>query len=474
MVSPEKIESFFHPRSIAIVGVSDRMANAGKMFYHSQKGQGFSGPVYAVNPNRDVKDIPTFRRLVDIPGPVDYVIVCVPSQHVPGVIEDAVAKGVRCATVFSSGFSETGTQEGTALQERIAETARRGGLHIIGPNCMGIHCPASGLSFRPDMPTSSGPAGLASQSGGIAISSALMAAARGVPFGKIISFGNESDLSAPDIIRYYAQDPETEVIVLYAEGTRDGRALAGALIEAGRKKPLIALKGGRSAEGGRAVSSHTGALAGDMAAWDAVFRQANAVVVPDLDEMIDAVEAYQRLDMPRGRNLAVLTISGGFGVVGTDLVAEHGFRLPAFSDKAARAIGEHIHLPGTSCRNPLDMAANIFWLGDHSPLFRSINDDGNIDALLVLLSIEYVVFDEANMGGFTKWFLSAFLAGLKSFERPAAFVLFHSIMPESRLQIESRIREAGYPVFPTVQRALSALAGRMRSRAAEKAVGGQD
>ncbi len=461
MVSPEQIDQFFHPRSAAVVGVSDKTGNAGRMFYESLVRHGFSGPLYAIHPERDASGIPTFRRLVDVPGPVDYIIICVPASKVESVIHDAVAKRVRCATIFSSGFAETGNEEGRRLQDRIVEIATTGGLHLIGPNCMGIHHPSAGLSFRHDMPTEDGPAGMASQSGGLAISGGMLAALRGTPFGKIISYGNESDLSGPDIIRYFIQDEETRVIVVYAEGTRDGRDLAQALIEAGRRKPLIVLKGGRSVEGGRAVASHTGALAGNQVAWDAVFRQANAVVVPDMDEMIDTIEACIKLDQPRGRNLAVLTISGGFGVVATDLVAEAGFRIPAFSPHTARSIGEHIRMPGTSCKNPLDLAANIFWLSDHTPLFKAINDDPDIDALLLLMSMEYVAFDDAGFGDFTNWFFKVFLAGLKSFKRPAAFVFFHSIHSESRLKLERRILDAGYPVFPTVQRALAALRRRM-------------
>jgi acyl-CoA synthetase (NDP forming) len=183
--------------------------------------------------------------------------------------------------------------------------------------------------------------------------------------------------------------------------------------------------------------------------------------------MIDAVEGYVKLERPGGRNLALITISGGFGVIASDLVSEAGFGLPAFSPETAGAIGKHIHMPGTSSKNPLDLAANIFWLPDHSPLFKPINDDPDIDALLVLISMEYVAFRDNGSGKLTDRFFRIFLDGLKSFTKPAAFVFFHSIQAEGRLKLERKIMDSGYPVLPTVPRALSMLTRRLQFRPGE-------
>jgi acyl-CoA synthetase (NDP forming) len=457
----QKMDRLWRPRSVAVVGVSDKPGNMGQMFALSLKKQGFKGPIIGVNPASELKSLPWVRRLQDYDGPLDHIIISVPAKLIEGVIWDAVEKGVRSAAMFTSGFAEEGRDEGRRLQERIAAMAREGGLRLIGPNCMGLHYPPAGLSFRPDMPTAWGRTAMTSQSGGMAISTLMNAAERGVPLGKVVSYGNECDLTAQDFIRYFAADPETDRIVIYIEGTQTGPDLAEAMIAAGKKKPLIVCKGGRTEVGTRAAASHTGALAGSGRMWEAVFKQAGAKVAGGIDELADLIELEQRMERPQGRGLALLTVSGGFGVFATDLAAEHGFSVPQFSPETSAAMGKFINFPGTSVKNPLDMAAAIFWQKDHGPIYAPLKDDPNIDAVLVLLSIEYLHvlegFGEIEPARFAKWFLKHIFNGLQAAAKPAAFIFFESVEPAARLEYVKYIREAGYPVFPTMERAMRAL-----------------
>lgn len=461
----EEMDRLWRPRSIAIVGLSDKLGNMGQMFALALKNQGFQGPLVGVNPEAELQSLPRLRRLQDFEGPLDHIIVCVPARLIEGVIRDAVEKGVRSAAMFTSGFSEEGHEEGRRLEARIAAMAREGGLRLIGPNCMGLHYPPHGLSFRPDMPTAWGRTAMTSQSGGMALSTLLNCAERGVPLGKVVSYGNECDLTAEDFIRYFADDPETDRIAMYIEGTRRGAALLQAMIAAGRKKPLLVCKGGRTAVGNRAAASHTGALAGAQEIWQAAFRQAGARVAGSIDELCDLIELEERFPLARGRGLALLTISGGFGVFATDVAAEHGFSVPPFAPETREAMARFINFPGTSVQNPLDMAAAIFWQGDHVPIYAPLHQDPNIHAVLVLLSIEYIHliegFGPLDPVKFTRWFLKRMFQGLRAVDKPTAFVFFESVKPERRGEYIKQIREAGFPVFPTVERALKALAQRL-------------
>jgi acyl-CoA synthetase (NDP forming) len=213
----------------------------------------------------------------NLPGPVDYVVSCVPAWQTPELLEDCRASGVKVVQLYMAGFSETGQGEGIELQKQLVEMARRGRLRLIGPNCMGVYCPSSGMSFSLDFPREPGNIGLLCQSGGNAIYLIRSGAARGLRFSKAISYGNACDLNECDILEYLADDPETKVIAAYLEGTTDGRRLADVLAEAASAKPVVIYKGGYTEAGSRAAASHTGAMAGSQAIWDGVIRQAGAI-----------------------------------------------------------------------------------------------------------------------------------------------------------------------------------------------------
>jgi len=460
----ESIDRLFHPRAVAVVGVSDRRGNQGRFLIESMTNCGYKGKIYAVNPREKVGQWESYPRVSEIPGPVDHIIVSVPFTAVAEVIADAGKKGVRSAAMFSSGFSESGTEEGRRLQEELARVGRESGVRLIGPNCMGFYCPSTGLSFRPDMAMVDGHIGFISQSGGVCITGIFMGADRGIGFSKAISYGNETDLGAPEFLDYFAEDPQTKIIILYIEGTKRGRLLFDALKRASSKKPVFVLKGGLTASGLRAVSSHTGALAGAGIMWEKAVRQAGAAMVNDLDELIDAAQAAQMLAKPAGRRVGLLTISGGFGVFATDLIEKAGFEMPEYSDETRADLFKIIKNPGTSVKNPLDMAASFFQPKHYPKIISALNTDKVIDLFVTLLAIDYLTFRGEGGAQWAIFLIEKLLDAFKELKKPNAIVFFQTGMNEARLTLERTIVKAGYPLYPTVERALSALDRRIRAR----------
>lgn len=454
----EQLDRIFHPQAMAAVGVSDKMDNMGMGFLIGYQKHGFKGPLYAIHPHKQFARFPAFPSLTAVPGPVDFVNVCVPAAQVPAVIADCGKKGVLAAMIFTSGFRESGTAEGLALEEEVIRIAREGGVRLIGPNCMGIHCPESGMTIRADMPvTPSGAIGLIAQSGGVAISTTMAAAERGLGFSKVVSFGNESDLGPPEFLQYYARDARTRVIGLYLEGTRRPDELKAALTDAAARKPVVLLKGGGSDVGQRAVASHTGALAGRDEAWNALVHQAGAARVNDIDELLDMAVLYSLSAPPPGRRVGLLSVSGGFGVFGADQVARAGFELPELSADTRAALKKDFDAPGTSTRNPLDLAAKFFQPQLYEHLFTTLDRDPNVDCYIVVLAMEYMAWLGKHAEPMADFMVNAIAAGLKRMHKPIYLVFFHTALDHLRLKYDRLLLNHGFPVFRDLTRCLLAL-----------------
>ncbi|MCP4755878.1 MAG: hypothetical protein GY866_33880 [Proteobacteria bacterium] len=453
----KKTDLLFHPRSVAVVGESSRGA-IGPGFLLAHRKQGFPGKLYAINPKGQVEDFETYASLRDVPGPVDHVVVSVPARVLPSIIEDCVAKGVRSAAMFTSGFREWDGEEGMAREAEIVEIARRNGLRLIGPNCMGFYCPDTGLSYRRDMPTlKNGRISIVSQSGGLAQTPVYAAADKGIAFGKSISYGNECDFGAVDSLLYLAEDPDTEIICVYIEGTRDGDALRRALGVAAKAKPVLVLKGGKTASGSRAVQSHTGAMAGSNIVWKSMCEQTGAVMVEDVDEMLDTAKMLLLAPRPKGRRLVLLSVSGGLGVMFTDLFTMDGFEVPSFGEKTQTDLRQWIDIPGTSIQNPLDMASSFFIIDDHQPLFERLDRDENVDIVGMVLAMEYLGASGENSSEIGNHVLGKLTSAFEAVRKPLVVVFPETINAKVRLDLEKKIIQAGYPVFPSVARCTRAM-----------------
>jgi acyl-CoA synthetase (NDP forming) len=345
MVAFEELDALFHPRSVAVVGAAPGLDH----FVLPMLEAG--GRVFLVNPNRqELFGLRCYSSLLEVEEPVDYVLVAVPARLVPEILRQCVRKGVRVAHIFSSGFGEAGERE---LEGEVLRAAE-GRVRIIGPNCLGIYCPKSFLRFAYHQPSEPGEVGFISQSGGQAVNFIYAGVMRGFRFSKVISYGNGVDLDAVDFLRYLGEDPETRVVGMYLEGLRRGRGreLRRVMEEVSVRKPVVVLKGGRTGEGGRAASSHTGSLAGSGEVWSGFLEQAGALEVGSFTEMADLLASLLRSPLPSGRGVAVTTVSGGTSVVETDALVREGLEVPALEGVE---VPERLRRAGTSLSNPLDI-----------------------------------------------------------------------------------------------------------------------
>jgi acetyltransferase len=355
------LEAFFEAGSVAVVGASTDPAKVGGSALANLRAAGFPGRLVPVNAARAVvQGLPAVPSLLDVDGPVDLAVIAVPAPGVLAVLKQCVTKGVPAAVVISAGFREAGA-EGRAREDELRAWVAAAPLRVIGPNCLGWIRPGRrlNLTFAPGMPPA-GALGFFSHSGALATAILDWSREHGLGFSLLASLGNQADVNETDVVRALAGDPQTRVILGYLEGVADGRAFFDALAEAAARKPCVLMKAGRSAEGARAVSSHTGALAGSDRAFDAAVRQAGALRVATLEELFDVARALEAGRTPPGRRVILVTNGGGLGILATDAAREAGLEVAplaaAVQARLRAALPAHAATP-----NPVDL------VGDATP-----------------------------------------------------------------------------------------------------------
>jgi len=394
-VGAERLRRVFSPSSVAVVG--DKQA-LGYLWLRNMRT--FQGPVYSVQidpkeiPGIEALGIPNYHSLLDVPGEIDYVVCAVPRAVTPRIVADCVKKKVGGVTLFTSGFAETGEEEGIRLQEEIARLARENGLVLVGPNCMGIYNPALGVRQAADQPTGeSGPVGFISQSGTHAINFSLLGAAHGVRISKSVSMGNGAVVDVSDYLEFLADDEETRIIALYLEGVGDGRRFFRVLRETARRKPVVIWKGGQTEAGQRGAASHTAALATASAVWQALVRQTGVVSTDSLDETVDAVDAFLYLKPSTGQRVGLMATTGGQSVVIADAFASEGLEVPLLTASSYEKLASFFNIIGGSYRNPLDIGGTIGWGGSIGNLVRMLdilNEDEHIDAVALEMGSGFI------------------------------------------------------------------------------------
>ena len=359
---PEKFSlgRLFSPNSVAIVGASLNPYSGGYQFTRFLTDHGFQGKLYAVNPtSSEILGLKVYPRLTEIPEPnVDYVISCIPAEGVLSLLDDCGKKNVKLVHLYTARLKETGRDREAKLQSDILEKAKKLGIRILGPNCMGIYYPKLGLSFNHELPRESGPVGGFFQSGGGAAEFVRYAALRGVRFSKAISYGNASDIDEVELLEYFASDDETKVITSYIEGVKDGRKFVESLALAAKKKPVIILKGGRGRTGAKLALSHTASLAGSINVWQAALKQCGAIMVGSFQELIDQVVAFTFLPPITGKRVIVAGGGGGKSMVSADVWEEEGFELPELTAEFRKKLKETVPELWDWVRNPID--ASLF------------------------------------------------------------------------------------------------------------------
>lgn len=385
------IESLFYPRSIAVLGASDTPDKfSGRVLKHLLKS-GFKGAIFPVNPNRkEVQGVACSANVRDISAAVDVAVVMLPNSRLFEALEDCRSKGVRVALVLNSGFAETG-EEGRRLQERLGAFAQQTGMRVCGPNCNGyvnllegLIVGTSGAFDRADFV--SGNIAFLVQSGGVAGVLLDSAQEKRIGLSYCVSVGNEADLDVADFVEYLAEDPRTKVIGLFVEGVQDGRRFLSAVQKArARGKFIVACKVGKSAKGQEAASAHTGKLAGSAQVWSEAMRRAGIAEVADLEELVEASNLLSKFGSSDGNNLAILTLSGGQGVLLADLCEAHSIKLPPPSPQAAEVLRQA--LPEfAALTNPIDLTGQAS--GNPQVLERvvlALAEDPGFDAVLLVL-----------------------------------------------------------------------------------------
>ena len=381
------LDDLFNPRSIAMIGASSDARKISGRPIQFLKSSGFSGAVYPVNPQRaEVQGLTAYPSLDAIEAPVDLAMIGLPAAAVPAAVDACIAKGVRSIVVFSAGFSETGAA-GRAVQDQIARRCAEAGIRLLGPNCLGLASFASGAyaTFSHSMefaPPRAGPIAIVSQSGAVGTYALVKGVRRGLGFSRFVATGNEADVDVADCIDWLADDPETRVIIGYLESCRDGRRLMRALERArAAGKPVALLKGGSSETGSSAAASHTGALAGSDAAYDAAFAATGAVRAHSIDELLDIAYAASQPVLPRGGRLGVVTVSGGFGVMIADAATATDIVLPPIPAPIQARVRDILAF--ASAANPVDVTPQI--LNDAKvlqPVLAALLDDDLFDSIV--------------------------------------------------------------------------------------------
>jgi acyl-CoA synthetase (NDP forming) len=342
--------------------------------------------LFLVNPNyTKIFGKKCYAAIGEVPTEIDYASLVVSAKVLPQVLEECAQKGVKVAQIYTAGFSETGLPEGRE-QETVLRQLAKGRIRLIGPNCFGVYCPASGQAIVPEAPPEKGHVGVVAQSGSVAESFSYFARTKNLRFSKVVSYGNAVDLDGPDFLEYLADDPETRLIAFYIEGTRNGLRLKEALAKAAAQKPVIAIKGGMTEQGMRAAVSHTASLTGTPEIWRSLFKQAGVLQVDSFEEMVNTIMAFDTCrPLPAGPTAALISNSGGFCVIQTDLCLKAGISIPRFSPETIKTLRTLVPLAGTSIGNPLDawpIYYNVSPSGNLTDIIKAISSDPKIQALI--------------------------------------------------------------------------------------------
>jgi len=390
----QNLKYFFCPRSIAIIGASGDFTSISGKPLRYLKEHGYKGKVFPINPKyEELGGYKCYKSVLEVPEPVDLVLVAVNYKLVLPMLKQCVEKGVKFATVFSSGFAESG-EEGKVLQEQIAELARESGMGVVGPNCQGsvnvkesvIGGFSSSVQVRP---LRIGPIGYVTQSGALGYAIFNLAQESGVGFSCVASTGNEVDLHTLDFMEYLLEDPDTRMVISYLEGIKDGKQfarLADRALELG--KPIVTLKAGRTEIGQKAASSHTASLTGSDAVCDAFFRQKGIIRVDDIEGMIDIAALMQRIPaLPEGKGLGIITTSGGGGILVADEAVDLKLDIPELDPKTKETIMEVIPAYG-SALNPVDVTAQVLNTAeDFMKVLQAMVDHPEIHALVIVVTM---------------------------------------------------------------------------------------
>ena len=468
MLMPKpKLDFLFNPSSIAIAGVSPDVnkPNTAQWYVTGLKKFGFKGNIYPLHPSDgEIFGMKIYTNVKDIPGTVDLVVSAIPAKFTPQLVQDCSEKGVKAVHLFTSGYSEIEDEIGKKLETEILGIASRTGMRLVGPNCMGIYHPSAKVTFAGEFPEqtgfsrTSGTLGLMSQSGGNCIFCIREAYSRGLFFSKAISYGNAADLNESDYMEYMAEDPATRVIAAYIEGVKDGDRFMKILKKAAARKPVIVNKAGNTEIGARACASHTSAIAGSASVWHDLLRQAGAIQVGSMPELVDIALAFDKIPPPKGRNVAVIGSGGGIAVQAADDITREGLKMPALSLEIRKKLHDIYGTEaGSMFRNPVDMSP----FGSIESLANGIQAIAESDQIdIIMMQFPFDLWALLNRTIPVKPFVATVTELSGKIKKPFVVVLHYAVSIGGRQlldEVQAKFVELGLPVYPSITRAASAL-----------------
>jgi acyl-CoA synthetase (NDP forming) len=449
--STNSLNSIFEPSSVAVVGASTNPEKTGHIILKNIVDGGFEGPVYPINPGAsEILGLKAYKSLLDVPGDVDLVVIVVPAKAVPDVMRQAGKKRAGGAIIISGGFREIGND---ALEREVIDIAKSFGIRVIGPNCQGVNYTASNLCASWPLITAKGRMSVISQSGTVAAALGEWAEAEGIGISACVSLGNKADVSEVDLIEYFSKDPNTGVISLYLEGTGDGRRFMEVCRNAVQRKPVVVLRPGRSSKGRKAAESHTKSIAGSYVIFQGACRQVGVTSARTVEDLYDFSKILMYAKTPRlvtdrkePYKVAILTSSGGSGIIAVDCAEEIGIEIPGLSEEAAGRLKEVLP-PHCITRNPLDLTGDTS-AERYETAVRELSSSNQADAYLLIFGDPIPRASEV---------VSRLKKDLESRGSDAEIVVCYIGGGTLGQEEVLRMQQQGIPAFRTPERAMRAI-----------------
>ena len=439
-------ESFFNPKSVAMVGVSHHKGKVGYEILANMIAAGYEGEIFPVNPQADtIEGLKCYPDLLSIGQVPELVVIVVPARIVPAIMRQCAKIKVKSVIIITAGFKEVG-KEGIELEKQIVQIAKRAGIRLIGPNCLGVIAPANKLnaSFGGKLPAE-GVVGYLSQSGALLAAVIDMANAKGIGFSRLVSVGNKADVDELDVIKAFGEDPHTKVIAGYLESISDGNAFVNQAEVISHEKPILLMKPGGTKAGAKAAASHTGSLVGDDTAYECVFERAGIIRCDSLKTQVDYIQAFANQPLPAGTNVAVISNAGGAGIMAADAIERQGLDFATLSNDTMAKLASNLPA-AASLQNPVDVLCDA--LADRYEFALTVVlDDPNVDIALVLLTPQAMTDPTATAEGV-----------VKIAQRKPGKLILACFLGASKMEEGTRIlREGKIPCYDSPETAVSTI-----------------
>lgn len=454
----DQIDLFFKPESVAVIGASDDPAKVGYAIFKNalyskiegtDRSEGFTGKVYGVNAkDPEVQGEKTFKSVLDIPDPIDLAVIAIPSKFIPGVIDECGRKGIKSVIVITAGFSEIG-EEGEKLEHEMLAAAKKHGIRIIGPNCLGVIASEKKLnvSFAYESPPVGGIA-LLSQSGALCTALISYSFEEKIGYSNFVSLGDKADVDDPDVLEFFARDPATNCIAIYIESLKRPRRFYEVCREITPKIPIVALKSGRTAAGAKAASSHTGSIAGSDAAYEAAFRQAGVQRAYNTSQFVDWSRALSFQPPAKGNRLAIITNAGGPGVLCADWAHSLGLDIVKLKDETIEKLSKHLPY-SWSHNNPIDIIGDA-GADRYEAALEIMGESDEVDGIVLIMTHQSMT-DPMSIA-------EAVVKSKSKLKKP----LLASFIGEIGQDAENYLEGQGIPEYNFPERAVSAMEALVR------------